>query len=91
MSEIRSRWYVEIVDYTYEFSATQRIYLPMFRDVDCRTLKKVWKHFSKVLSKNPNIGVLAFHETEDGGLEDMSQFWIWEEMNVLDEKGLLYF
>lgn len=93
MKEVKSRWYVEILDDSMECGcvAKSRIYLPCLRDVDyMKCLKKLWKRLCKMY-KNMNVSVCAFLESQDGGeLHNVSDWWTYEEMEYMEEAGVLY-
>lgn len=91
-NEVKSRWYVEIVDDSMKcgFSAHRKIYLPICSNVNYgKCLKKLWKRCNKIYACIDNISIYAFIESEeDGELHDMSQFWMYEELEYREEAEL---
>lgn len=101
-----SRWYIEIDESAYcsstgmDYSELTRVYVYPDCSHDCdiiKCLKKAWKHYNKLAYQKMKehdfrieVRVNAYIESEYGDVEDISWFWLCEQMEYEEEKGVCF-
>lgn len=92
-----SRWYVEIRTYDEVYGLgyhSKKVYL--YRNDDftnmSKCLKKAWKHYCEEARKQEekagatiSVEVRAYIESEEGELHELSNYWVYEQMEYEED------
>ena len=97
LNNVKSLWFVEIIDGSMGCEVSNRIYVPFrpWLDIDYeKCLKKLWKRIDKeyesYMRKGMNVSVLAHVEdAETGEYQELSSYWVNEELDHMNNKGVL--
>lgn len=81
---IPSRYFIEVWDYAYEYSASSKIFMPLPKcELDMEKCLKKW--YNKLTSTkeyfNSGTEIHAMREDEDGSYSDLSTKWGYEYMD----------